>query len=292
MPKLKNGPLTSLSDVPEQFHELYEQVTDGEHSGKYVLSGVETGWKQTDALNKEAGKWRLQLKDAKTALDAANIKIAAFGDLSADEVKAKLDRIAELEESAKGKVPEAKLNELAEQRANAKMAPLQRELQKAKEDLDKSQKTIGEYKTQQDTAKILDHVRTEASKLGIDERSYATPKSPLSLIALNVFKVDESGEVVAREDSGFTVGLPPSEVMPQLLEANPFFVKPSEGSGSLGSHSTLGARGASVFASSDLTVRFQLQKSNPTEYQRQWKAAQASGLSDEFGTLKPKNPAQ
>lgn len=285
MAKLKNGPLTSLDDVDSRFHELYSQLTDGEHSGKYVLSGVETGYKQTDALNKEAGKYRLQLREANTKLEEANTKLSAWGDMNPEDVKTKVDRVAELEESAKGKVPEAKLNELAEARAVAKMAPLQRELQQTKDKLTTADKSLSEYKTREETGKILDELRLHGKDF--DERAFATGKSPLSLVALNTFRVDEQGNVVAKEGSGFTAGLPLSECVGTLLEQNPFFGKSSQGSGSQGSGYTPGQRGTSVFQSDNLTARFKLQKENPAEYDRQWKDAQGKGLTTEFETLKP-----
>lgn len=286
MPKLKNGPFTNLDDIDAKYHEFYEQETSGENAGKWVLTGVETGWKQTKALKDEAGRYRLEKKAVETKLAETEAKLSAFGDLNADEVKTKLDRITELEESAKGKVPEAKLNELADARVAAKLAPVQRELAKAKEDLVSASKTISEYKTAADTTKILDEVRANAKDF--DERALAKPTSPLALVALNVFRVDESGNVVAKEGSGFTAGLPPSEVMPSLLEANPFFAKPSEGSGSRGSGPVGGGKGANVFADPNLDVRFKLQRDNPAEFDRQFKA---SGVASEFDTIQPKKSA-
>jgi hypothetical protein len=289
--KLANGPLTSLADIPEAFHELYTQETTGDNSGKYVLTGVETGYKATRQLKDEAGRYRIERNDYQKKFEDTSLKLAAFGDLSADDVKAKLDRITELEESAKGKVPEAKLNELADARAAAKIAPLQKQLKESTDKLAAYESTIKGFETARDTEKVLGETRKLAGKLGFDEASYTDPTGALNLMSKNIFKVDADGNVVAAEGSGFTPGLTPAEVLPELLEKHPYLSKLSEGTGSRGSSGTPGAKGANVFYNPNLTERFQLQKTNAKEYDRQYKLAQASGLTDEYETLSAKKPA-
>lgn len=267
--KLKLGPLDNLDDVDEVTREFYTAQADG----KFILTGVEVGYAGVKALKDEAGGYRIKLKEATTKLSESETKLAAWGDHVPEEVLAKIDRIAELETASKGKVPEEKLTELAEQRAKALMVPFEKKLKEADTKLAESSAKIDAYDRAEKRSKILQQVAADAGPAGFEEKTFITPNGALNLMSLNLFKVDDQGNVVTTDTSGFTPGLAPKDVLADLLVQHPYLGKPSAGGGATGSGNGAAGGGPNVFVTNDMTARTQLQRSNPKEFDRQFKAS-------------------
>ena len=106
------------ADVPAAHKDLYT-----EQDGKFVLTGVE-------GMKTDADITRLQTALTKERSDhkAIKTKFAPLANLDVTEVLEKLDRFPELEELAKGKVDEVKLESIVQQRITQKLTPLQRQL--------------------------------------------------------------------------------------------------------------------------------------------------------------------
>jgi hypothetical protein len=213
----------NLDEVPAQFHELYTQV-----DGKYTLTGVE-GMKPLDEFNRVHGglvKERNDHKTTKGKLDAW----ALHG--TPEEVQLKLDRIAELETAAGGKLDEAAISKLVETRIGTKLAPVQRELQTALTQVGERDQIIAGYKTKERTRTIHDTLRESLKK---QEGFQASAFDDAAMLAERVFDVDEEGRVTAKEGVGCTPGIDPATWLTEMQSKRPHWWGPSSGGGSKGS---------------------------------------------------------
>lgn len=280
--KLKLGPLDNLDDVDDTAKEYYSAQADG----KFVLSNAEYNFAAVKAIKDECGARRISEKQAKDKLVETETKLAAWGEHNPEEVLPKVERLAELEVASKGKVPEEKLVELAEQRAKALLVPVEKKLLEANTRLLESQAKITAYDMAEKRAKILAAVAASADEAGFEAKTYSNPNGALNLMALNMFKVDDSGNVVATDTSGFTPGVGVKDVLPDLLTQHSYLGKTSAGGGATGSVSNNGTGGVpNVFVANDMGARAKLQRDNPKEFDRQLKA---SGLPNWMTPVKPK----
>jgi len=105
-------------EIPAGFETLYTET-----DGKFILTEVE-------GMKTEADITRLQTALTKERADHKFVKtkFAPLANLDVTEVLEKLDRFPELEELAKGKVDEVKLESIVQQRITQKLTPLQRQL--------------------------------------------------------------------------------------------------------------------------------------------------------------------
>lgn len=180
-------------EIPTAYRDLFT-----EQSGKFILTGVQGIKTQADVdrLQDSLRKEREDHKKTKSLL-------SGFEGLDADEIRAKLDRFAELEAAAGGKLDEAKINEMVEARLNSRTAPLQREITKLKETLGERETVVAELTTREKTRKIHDHIRQAASKAKLRDSAI----EDALLIGERVMDIDESGNVVTREGVGATPGI-------------------------------------------------------------------------------------
>jgi hypothetical protein len=111
----------SKEEIPAGFETLYTET-----DGKFLLTEV-------DGMKTEADIMRLQTALTKERADHKSVKtkFAPLANLDVTEVLEKLDRFPELEELAKGKVDEVKLESIVQQRITQKLTPLQRQLAEA-----------------------------------------------------------------------------------------------------------------------------------------------------------------
>jgi hypothetical protein len=214
--------LDSLDGVDDAFHVLYT-----EKEGKFVLTGVEGMVSQADLkkVKDEAGRYRLEMKDLQK-------KYAALEDLGdAEEIQAKLDRIDELEAAASGKIDEAKINEMVEARIKTRVAPLERERDKLKKELDEGMSAITTYKEKDRKRAIHDHVRSAAVKSKIID----TAVEDVLLHAERIFDVTEDGTVTTKDGVGVTPGLMPDVWLTDMQQSRPHWWPASSGGGAKGS---------------------------------------------------------
>ena len=205
-------------DIPVGFESLYT-----EKNGKWELTEV-TG------IRTEADVARVQNALAKERADHKKAKdaLGSFGDLKPDEVLAKLDRIAELEELAKGKVDETKIDELVEKRIKSRIAPIEREKQTLTQKVTELTGEVEKFRIGQTRQTIQESVRQAAVKAKLLPEAV----EDALVLAERVFVLDETGRVQVKDDSGFTAGVEPEVWFTEIQSKRPHWWGTSQGAGS------------------------------------------------------------
>lgn len=255
----------TIEEVDEKYRDLYTAQGD-----KFVLTGVE-GIKPLHEFAKvhsSLGKERTDHKATKAKLDAW----AAFG--TAEEVQAKLDRIAELEAAAGGKLNDEQINKLVDGRIGAKTAPLQRELDTTKASLAERDQIIAGYKAKDVQRSIVDSLRDALKK---HEGFQATAIDDAAMLAERMFEVDEDGNVVTKDGVGVTPGIDMVVWLTEMQTKRPHWWGTSQGGGATGSKGNLGGGGANPWTAENW---------NATEQTRIYKenAQRAEQLAKSAGT--------
>lgn len=218
----------SLDEVDEKYHDLYT-----ERDGKFELTEVV-------GMKTEADVTRLQQGLAKERNDhkQAKTKLAAFGDLNPDDVRAQLDRIPELEAAATGKLDDTVVNKMVETRLASKLAPLQRELDNTKKALGEKDELISTFQSRDKHRSIADEVSRAGKKLAIQD----TALEDAILLAERTFEVDEDGNVVTKADiRGVTPGVSAEVWMTDMQNKRPHWWGTSAGGGASGQRGSGGA---------------------------------------------------
>lgn len=210
----------TLDDVPEQFRELYS-----EKDGKFHLTGVE-GIK-TDA---DVSALRNALTKEKDDHKATKAKFKKFEHLDMDKIQSDLDELEELRIKADGKVDDKKLEELAEARANKKLAPVQRELDKSKERVAELEKSNGELLGTITRGKVEGAIRKAAEA----KKVLGTAIDDVVVIGQNLFEVTDDGKIVTRDNVGVTPGIEADVWLTDMQEKRPHWWPASQGGGANG----------------------------------------------------------
>jgi hypothetical protein len=212
----------SVEDIPEQYRDLYT-----EQDGKFLLTGVGGIKTEGDVVRVQEAlrKEREEHKSVKQALNA-------WDGLSPDEVRAKLDRISELEVMANGKVDDTKLEELAEARVRSRLAPVERELQKTRKDQETLLSELQQLRNERIQRSVHDKVREAADRLKIRPEAMAD----VLLLADAVFESVGNGEVLTKDNPfGVAPGLNPSLWLQDMQDKRPHWWPSSTGGGASGS---------------------------------------------------------
>lgn len=241
----------NLDEVPEAHRELYT-----ERNGRFEFTGVEGVKTQADidrlttSLTKE--------RDTHKATKAQISAWAALGG-TPEEIQQKLDRIAELEAAAEGKLDEGKLNQLVEGRIKSKTAPIERERDGLKGQLAEANAKIEQYEARERQRSIHDAVRTAATK----HKLLDTAVEDALFLAERMFEVDEEGRVVTRDGVGVTPGVEAHVWLTEMQQKRPHWWGPSQGGG--GRPGTGGGGGANPFTAAgwNMTEQGRLVRENP-----------------------------
>ena len=244
----------SAEELPTGFEHLY---VEGEN-GTFTLRAP-TDIKTVDdttALNNALVKERSDHKAAKQ-------KLSTFEGLDPDEVRNQLDEIESLRAAVK---PDTNVDDLVSQRLNAKMSPLQREIEKLKTDLEDRQNKINEFETKQTKSKILSEVTEALAESKI--RSEAVSEQLTN--AEFIFTVDpDTGNVVTKDGLvNVPVGLTPEQYVAAKKESAPYLWPDSQGADASGSDNTVSTttnpfdEAGGTF---NMTAAAALIKSNPTK---------------------------
>lgn len=225
MPEL-DAVYDSEEAIPEQFKELFTPVGD-----KFMLTNV-------NGIKTDADVQRVQraLDQERTTLKEMRTKLEPWGDLSPDEVHAKLDKYPELEAAADGKIDEEKMEELVTARVNSKVSPLERENNKLKTDLAERDTTIEGYEARERQRTIHEQVRTAAEKAKV----YPEAIEDVLLLSDRVFEIDADNNVVTKENSGVLPGIGAEVWLQEMQEKRPHWWPASAGGGAGGSKDTAG----------------------------------------------------
>lgn len=208
-----------FDSIPAAVRHLYKEV-----GGKWVL--LKAGEvKSVEDVNRLHESLRKERNDHKATKD----KLAKFGDRDADEILAQLDRIDELEAAAGGKLDETKINEMVETRLRSRVAPIERERDTLKTQLNEANGTIETYRTKERTALVH-------TSLGKAAKGAKLIDSALDDVLMydRLFEVDEAGNVVTKDGVGVTPGLSPDVWITEMLPNRPHWAGETRGVGARG----------------------------------------------------------
>lgn len=217
-------------EIPEQYRDLYT-----EKGGKWELTGVD-GIKTSGDVARIQASLDKERNDHKATKD----KLSKWGDLEHDDVVKKLDRIAELEAAAEGKLDDAKIDELATKRADGilktKVAPLEREIAQLK-------KANGELTESNTSLTAAAHTRSREDMLRpllVEAKVLPEHHEDVFLYAERHLGRNEDGSWSVKDganlgSSPLTVGATPKDWLGEMLDRRPGWLPGSQGGGSRGS---------------------------------------------------------
>jgi len=246
------------------------------------------------------GKFHIQVEGMKTQQDIDRVtqslnasraeasgfkaKLALLGDRKIEEVIPLLDRIPELEAAAAGKLDETKLREMAEARARAIIAPIERERDGFKAQLAEKDTIIKSFETKEQTRTIHDQIKDAAKKAGvIDEAMEDAINAGERLFVLE----EGTSKAVVKADAGVTQGLEPKDWLSDLATKKPHWFGTSAGGGAGGNRGGNGGTELNPFSHDGWNVTKQGQLMQ-TDAARADRLAKAAGHKDaESANVKP-----
>lgn len=211
----------SLNVVPEAFRGLYT-----ERDGKAVLTGINGMKTQGDVDTvKEALR-----KERENHATTQNL-LKPWNGLKADEVLPKLSRIAELEEAAKGKIDDTKIEEIVGNRLKLKTGPLETQLNELTNTVKTKDEQIASLQGQLTSRMLKDIVVDAATK----SKVHATAIPDVEFAAQAMMAFDETGKLVTKDGlAGIPAGLSMDEFLKVMFKQRPHWWPDSEGGGSKG----------------------------------------------------------
>lgn len=213
----------SINAVPEPFRGLYE-----EKDGKAVLTRI-NGMKTIADVNNVSEALRKERSDHA----AVREMLKPWNSLGKkpDEIQAQLDRIAELEAAAAGKIDETKLTSMVEARLGAKTAPLERQLREATELNNTILAERDNFRNQLYTRDLNDNVRSIATEMKV----ISTAVPDVELFVQMATERQEDGTYVTKSGiPGVTAGLTIKELMKDMQKLRPHWWPASQGGGAGG----------------------------------------------------------
>jgi hypothetical protein len=240
----------SLDGVEDSFHELYT-----ERDGKYELTGIEgmKTQKDIDDIKTALGKERDAHKKTKEKLQEYD-DIRDLG-ISSNEILSKLDRVDELEAAAADKIDDDKINDMVEKRLRLKIAPIQREKDKAIRERDEVLALNEEYKQKDVVRTIHEHVQ----KAALEGKVVNTALEDVKMIAEKVFQVTDDGMVVTKDNAA-----DPNTWLGDMQKSRPHWFPASTGGGANGNtNNTGGANNPFAKDTFNLTEQGRLVKESP-----------------------------
>lgn len=179
------------------------------------------------------------LNAARTSETGLKQKLALLGDRKIEDVIPMLDRIPELELAAAGKLDEEKLKEMAEARARQIVAPIERERDNLKTQLNEKDGVIKEFSEKEKTRMIHRQVRSAAKAAGLLDEAV----EDALLLADRNFELSEDGRAVVKEGASSAQGLEPKDWLSDLQTKRPHWWPASEGGGAGGNRGGGGVGG-------------------------------------------------
>lgn len=212
----------NIDDIPEQFRELYT-----EKDGKFELTGV-TGFRTQGDVDRLQGALNKERKDLRE-LRAKYSPLANRGEIP--DIIAILDEHPDLKAAAEGKLDDAKINAIVENRMRVKLAPVERERDGFKTQLAEAQGIIEQYQRRDTARKISDAVRAACVKAKV----LPDAVDDAVMNAERIFEVTEDGRVLARDNVGVTPGIEPEAWLTDIQPRRQHWWGSSSGGGATGS---------------------------------------------------------
>lgn len=202
-------------EIPAAFLELYT-----EQGGAWVLTGVE-GMKTVDDVDRLQTALNKERNDHKATKD----KLAAWGSLDPAEALPKLDRIAELEQAAGGKLDDKAIDAIVEARIGTRVGPLNRQIETLTRERDEFKAANETYTAEKRSNTIRDAIRRQA----VEDKVIPTAVDDLVLIAEREMDLDENGKVIVKGS-----GLSPKDWLNDQKKTRSHFWPASAGGGAGG----------------------------------------------------------
>lgn len=217
----------TLEEIPENYRDLFS-----EKNGKFECTGIKGLKTQADvdridaALNKERGLHK-----------ATKATLGVWGDMSHEDTLKALDRIPELEAAAEGKLDEAALDAMANNRADGilrtRLAPLERQingLTKERDDFAASNVSLSNAAT---TRSLQDLLRPMMNSAKVLQEHH----EDVFLYAEKHLELDpEGGGFFVKEGSqNVTIGATAKDWLEEMIGKRPGWLPPTQGSGARGS---------------------------------------------------------
>lgn len=214
--------LDNLDNVPDVLKAEYVQQGD-----KFVLqvNGAKPQ-AEFDRVNGALNKERTDHGALKTRVTQH------FGDRKFEEVVADLDKIDEYKAAAEGKLDDEKINGIVEGRVKTRLAPVERDLATARQQLGERDAAIGQFQGRERTRAIRDAVREAATGAKVQTEAM----DDALLLGDSIFEVrEDDGKVVVREGTAYTQGIEPAVLFADLKTKKPHWFGESRGGGAGGS---------------------------------------------------------
>ena len=211
----------SMDAVPEAFRALYV-----EKDGKAVLTHVNGMKSSADVAKVTTAKDREVAAHAETKR-----KLALWGDRDPTETLAKLDRVAELEQAAGGKLDDKAIDGIVEGRLQQKVGPLQRQLETVTAERDAAVGERDKLNTRILQGELRDHIRGEAKNAKLVDSAVLDAE----LLASTVMEKNSEGQWVVKDGvPGFTPGTSAREFFADLKKTRPHWWPAAQGAGAQG----------------------------------------------------------
>ena len=262
------------TDIPDLYKDLFE-----EKNKKWVIQieGIQTDaniHKLEFALKKEREQTEKLREDAKLI------------DKTPDEIQALIEEVESLKTqvASAGKPDTAEIDKLLEARMLTKLGPLERQLVKAKADLEKEQgqtKTLNGFIT---TTKINDAVRKAADKAKV------IPSAIQDILlrakqSFDVIEIDGKERVITKEGGIGTAGLDPDAWIDELTPNSPHLFPVNQGAGANGSGKGFGISGNNPWSAKHWNMTEQGKVF--TEHGREKSAKLAESVGSRIGATSP-----
>jgi hypothetical protein len=253
----------NLDNVPAAFHELYT-----EQNGKFIVTGV-NGVKPLDEFNRVHGGLTKERNDHKTTKSIV-AAYQALGELP--DLQSKLDRIAELEAAAGGKLDEAAIDKLVTTRLVSKTAPLERTIAQLQKDVGDRDGLLAQFQTERTQRSIQDSLREALKK---HEGFQPSAFEDAAMLAERVFEVNEDGKVVTKDGVGVTPGVDAAVWLSEMQTKRPHWWGTSQGGGSRGNTGGNTGGGSNPFSNENwnMTEQGRLLVANPARAEQMARAA-------------------
>jgi len=266
-----------LEEIPEEFQSLYT-----EKDGKWELTGIQ-GVKTQGDVDRVTESLRRQTNLHKET----KIKLAVWAELDHDEVVVKLDKFPELEAAAKGKLDEAKIEEIVSRRVDgtirSKLAPVERQNKELKKENGELKESNVKFVAADRTRSIHDSVRKAltSSKVLPDAQEDAL------ILADRCFEIrEDDGKIVTRDNIGITPGLDATGWLSEIQERKRHWWPDSVGGGSKGSGAGVGITGGkNPWGAEHWSMTEQGRVFREHGKERCEQLARAAGVA--FGAMKP-----
>jgi len=212
----------SMGAIPAGFEKLYT-----EKDGKAVLTGISGMKTQADIDRVQEGLRKEREDHAKTKAD-----LKPFKGMNPEEVQATLDRVAELEAAAGGKLDDEAINKIVESRLKTQTAPLTRQIEELTTKNAELEENVGNLSGTLTKSERNAAVRKAAAEMKV----HSTAIPDVELVAESYLEKDEHSSrwVVKDGVEGVTPGADINQFMKEMQKVRPHWWPESVGGGAGG----------------------------------------------------------